>query len=478
MGKRAIYWLLLACVACSAQRPKAGSSNNGVGERADGAVADAAFGAGNPSAAVGGGADAAAGGGAKGADAGALTVPTCVKQAAAAQQAPVDMYIMLDRSGSMTELTGAGPSKWDAVRDALSQFVNDPRSAGLGVGLQYFPLGQPGVPESCTSDSDCGSTGGACLTKACQPSQLVSIPFTVCLSDADCPLASPGCAPYGICEKDATLACFNLGANGCGAQGACSAAPAECLNFASCDVPTYAAPAVAIKALPGNAAALLASLRAETPVGLTPTSAALSGALQAAGKQARAAPTHRVITVLATDGIPTQCNPTDATGVANIAAQGLAQTPQVRTYVIGVFAPSDTAAPANLDAWAKAGGSDSAFIVDPTQNVSTQFLDAMQKIRGGVVSCEYLLPPAPVGSSLDLGQVNVALIEPTRTRDAFYVGDAGHCSATQLGWYYDAPPASGSARKILVCPQTCTALHAASDVKVEIRLGCKTMGPE
>ena len=31
-------------------------------------------------------------------------------------------------------------TKWDAVRDALIAFLQDPQSAGLGVGLQYFPL--------------------------------------------------------------------------------------------------------------------------------------------------------------------------------------------------------------------------------------------------------------------------------------------------------------------------------------------------
>ncbi len=464
------YLALIFVAACSANHQTPGPRDGGPSGSGDGAAADGAPAAGNPDAAVGGA-------GTSSADAAALPLPNCVKQAVAGQQVPVDMYIMLDRSGSMTDLTGAGPSKWDAVRDALTQFVNDKRSAGLGVGLQYFPLGQPGVPEMCASDADCGAAGGACLSKACQPSTFSSFPFTVCLQDSDCPLDSAGCVPYGECADDATLACFSLGAMGCGAQGDCNPPVAECLNYTSCDAAQYAAPAVAIKALPGNAKALLASLTAEKPLGLTPTSAALSGALQEAARRASAEPTHRVIAVLATDGTPTQCDPIDVTGIADIAAQGLAQTPELRTYVIGVFGPNDTGS-ANLGAWAKAGGSDSAFVVDPTMDVSSQFLDALEKIRGGSVSCEYLLPPAPVGSQLDLGRVNVALVEPQRTRDLYYVGDAAHCKSTQLGWYYDAPPSTGKSRKILVCQPSCDVLKATVGGRIDIRLGCTTMGPE
>jgi len=81
--------------------------------------------------------------------------------------------------------------------------------------------------------------------------------------DAECPADSAGCVAYGVCEGDASLACFSLGAGGCGAQGACNAPVAECLNFTSLRRAAYAAPAVAIAALPGNEPALRTSLQAE-----------------------------------------------------------------------------------------------------------------------------------------------------------------------------------------------------------------------
>jgi len=60
-----------------------------------------------------------------------------------AEVIPADLYVMFDSSGSM-DTAVAGTKRIDAVRDALVQFVGDPGSAGLGIGLGVFghlPLG-------------------------------------------------------------------------------------------------------------------------------------------------------------------------------------------------------------------------------------------------------------------------------------------------------------------------------------------------
>lgn len=402
---------------------------------------------------------------------------SCAKQSEEAKQVPVEMYIMLDRSESMLGVTGTGETKWDAIREALQMFVSDPRSEGLFVGLQYFPLGKPGVPTECVEDSDCGA-GGPCMTKLCQPPATAATFVPVyCATDAECPADTLGCTEFGLCEDDTSVVCFDLGLLGCGSLGACRPVISQCKGYASCEPDDYAAPAVAIGALPGQAASITSSLTAAVPVGLTPTSAALQGALQQAEARAKAEPTHRVIAVLATDGLPTECAPTDAEGVAAIARMASGQTPSLSTYVVGVFSPQETAALANLDAWAVAGGTDKAFILDPSQDVNAQFLDALEKIRGGTLSCEYVLPPSPEGSELDLGLVNVAVISDTQTRELRYVGDAGSCDRTEYGWHYDADPDSGKATKIVSCPRTCEMLKTTSG-RVEVRLGCKTLGPE
>jgi uncharacterized protein YegL len=63
---------------------------------------------------------------------------SCASTSAAAELLPLDMLILLDRSGSMLG------SKWNDVRDAIIAFVNDAASTGMNVGLTYFPRGLTG----------------------------------------------------------------------------------------------------------------------------------------------------------------------------------------------------------------------------------------------------------------------------------------------------------------------------------------------
>jgi hypothetical protein len=427
-----------------------------------------------PSGATGAGASGAADDG----SAGGAALASCVQEVQEAERVPVDMYIMLDRSSSMLSATGAGPSKWDAIRQALNAFLGDPRSEGLGVGLQYFPLGREGVPTTCTQDSDCGDAG-PCMFRACRPPPSgAEIGLILCISDNDCPGDSPGCAPVGTCQSDQMRYCWSIGNEGCGPQDACIGVRSECYGYASCDAADYAAPAVPIGVLPSNARQLSAALEATRPLGLTPTSAALSGALQRAKAQAQAEPAHRVIAVLATDGAPTECPPTEPDAIGALAGSALRDAPSVRTYVIGVFNAMETEARSNLNAWAAAGGTSQAFIIDPGQDVAAQFLDALELIRAGSIACEYLLPPMPVGSALDLARVNVALVEAGRRTDFLYVGDASRCDRAALGWHYDAAPESGEATAIVICDAACDTLRMPGNRRVEIQVGCMTRGPD
>lgn len=406
---------------------------------------------------------------------------SCVSSRVDAERVPVDMYIMFDRSGSMLAETGAGPTKWDATREALDNFLQDPRSDGLSVGLQYFPVAKDGVPEMCHSDAECGAAeNGPCVNRLCQPARFgPSIPVTFCLSDADCPLFSAGCAPAGSCASDPTLACFALGADGCGSGDACQPLVGQCYGFASCEASTYAQPAVDIGPLPDNAVALGSSLASAMPLGLTPTYAALGGALERTRAQAQANPSHRVVAVLATDGEPAGCELDDPQSVQTLAASGVSGDPGIWTYVVGVFGPDETQARTILDAWADAGGTGQAFIVDPQQDVSAQFLEALEKIRGGALACEYQIPESPSGSALDYNAVNVALVVDQDVYDFRYVADVGRCGLTDLGWYYDVDPGTGAApTKISVCESACQFLQSKNNARVEVRLGCLTRGPD
>src|SRR5450432_3675507 len=90
----------------------------------------------------------------------------CAPHVSTAQPHPLDRYIMFGSSGSMLDPTSTTVTKWDAVKTALTSFLNDSASAGLGVGLQFFPLTKPNAPTSCASNADCGDSG-PCFLKAC-----------------------------------------------------------------------------------------------------------------------------------------------------------------------------------------------------------------------------------------------------------------------------------------------------------------------
>ena len=67
-----------------------------------------------------------------------------------AEVLPLDIFILLDRSGSMMGLLNAG-TKWSMIGDALGSFLNDPASAGIQVALQYFA--QPVAGQTEPSDA-------------------------------------------------------------------------------------------------------------------------------------------------------------------------------------------------------------------------------------------------------------------------------------------------------------------------------------
>lgn len=84
--------------------------------------------------------------GAAGTGGGFVLPAGCATESASAEVLPLDLYILLDRSGSM-----AYQNKWLDVTNALRGFVYEPASYGIGVGLQYLPLPQICDPEAYAS---------------------------------------------------------------------------------------------------------------------------------------------------------------------------------------------------------------------------------------------------------------------------------------------------------------------------------------
>jgi hypothetical protein len=74
---------------------------------------------------------------------------SCYANVSQGEHVPLDLYIMFDQSLSMSCPTASGATRWDAVKSALSSFVQDRAADGIGVGMQYFGLGDIPVLSSC-----------------------------------------------------------------------------------------------------------------------------------------------------------------------------------------------------------------------------------------------------------------------------------------------------------------------------------------
>jgi hypothetical protein len=407
----------------------------------------------------------------------------CATTTQKATQLPLDLYFMMDTSGSMNDLVAAGQSKWQAVSSAMTAFVGDPASAGIGIGLQYFPGTMAGVPASCTSSAQCNGAG-PCLFGICYLAATQGV-IEPCDATTPCMLRRDICIPVGECQNDPNTLCDPTNPMGCGNDmsgfplGACQKLTSSyCVAGDSCTPSDYATPAVPIQLLPGAANAVTTSLAAHHPQGNTPTSAALQGAIDEAQAYTKANPTHTVAVVLATDGIPDECTPNTVAGVAQIAATGVSGTPSIKTFVIGTFTPNDaTSGAAAVNQIAASGGTNQAFVISTTtQNVEQQFVAALNSIRGSSLPCDYALPQ-PDGGMPDFGKLNVQYTSGSGTSTTLpYVESAAQCDPTKGGWYYDADPAEGGVpTKILLCSASCGAIKGDSQGRIDVVLGCKTV---
>jgi hypothetical protein len=411
---------------------------------------------------------------------------SCAATTEQAKELPLDLYFMLDSSGSMDDLVAAGKSKWSSIVSAMNAFVGDAASSGIGVGLQYFPLPSAGVPKTCTADTQCPAGTGPCFFKACDITMIDAV--VPCATNADCvgvaniPL---GCNPIGVCHNNHDTVCPADGKHPmCGPDGnkfdlgTCDTiSTSTCIHGDSCAAQDYATPAVPIALLPGAAAAVTASLMTHSPVGNTPTSQALLGAIDQAKSYATANPGHSVVAVLATDGIPDECTPNDIPGIAQIAAAGLSGSPSIKTFTIGVFTQDAIASGTSaLNQIASAGGTKQAFIIQTTApNLEQQFEAALNAIRGAALPCQYEVPVPDAGTP-DFGTVNVEYTSGAGVASGVpYVETASKCG-TSSGWYYDVDPAAGGTpAAILVCPGTCSTLQSDSKGRVDVVVGCGTV---
>jgi hypothetical protein len=461
MGTRSLVaWALLGAVLVATACASSNDETEGRFNDSDGGASSS-----GGSSGLGGGTDSG------GIDPGVLD--GCATDSAKANPLPLDLYILFDSSGSMLYEAAPGVTKMKATTDAMTTFINDPSSAGIGAALTFFPAHPPGAAFTCTNSTQCG-TAGICTVKKCDTNTEVKF----CDGNGDCDAVN--CINAGVCAGDPTAYC-NLAASECNAaQGTtCQAQPSfVCAPRDACLESNYDTPVVAFGALPANSVAINTALASKKPFGGTPTVAALTSAEKKAYEYALANAGHTVAIVLVTDGLPTQCSGT-IDNVSALAKVGADAKPKIRTFVIGVFSAAEQANPqkdpqGNLDKIAAAGDTGKAFIVGVNANTTKDFIAAMSQVRGKALPCEYNVPQ-PDGGIPDYAKVNVRHTAPNGTKVVYpNVANAAACG-TGGGWYFDTPPSAGAPPgKIILCPATCNEANTAGG-QVDVVLGCQTV---
>jgi von Willebrand factor type A domain-containing protein len=230
-----------------------------------------------------------------------------------------------------------------------------------------------------------------------------------------------------------------------------------------CDSNAYAEPSVPIGLISDVGPDLAAAMDDLTPGGLTPTVPALRGAISYARSWAQDNPGRATTVVLVTDGFPTQCD-NDPDQISQAARSGYESPEHIRTFVIGV----GDVAKFNLDNYARAGGTKSAYLTD-AGDVTATFVQALNNITNRALACEYQLPPPPDGMKLDSEKVQVTYTPSAGSAEEVpSIPSFAACARNPNGgWYYDDPDQPS---KITVCPCTCARLQAG---RVDVTLGCK-----
>lgn len=237
-------------------------------------------------------------------------------------------------------------------------------------------------------------------------------------------------------------------------------------NGNECSVSTYETP-IERQKLPLGADALVSRMNGLNPNGSTPTTQAAQGAVNYAKTVETAlAGKGKTVIVFATDGYPQDCSGNSISAAGNVVAT---VSSTIKSYVIGVGGLLQ-----DLDQLAAKGGTNKAILVSTadTTKAATDLTAALSQIRGAALACEYAVPAAPAGQTLDVNKVNVQLtLEGGQPETLPYSSD---CS-NDKGWRYDNAAAP---TKIQLCQNACDGVKqvAGTKAKIDVVLGCKTEG--
>jgi len=191
----------------------------------------------------------------------------------------------------------------------------------------------------------------------------------------------------------------------------------------------------------------------------------------------------RKFVLLITDGIPTyslDCSGDGMKAVDNqplIAEVATAATGGISTFVIG--SPGSEDARADLSQMATNGGTAKAGCsndgpsychLDMTSaaDFGAALSAGLADVAGQIGTCEFTVPPAPAGKTLDPNLVNVIYTHADGSESSIPQDAKGDCAS---GWVYDNVQ---NPTKITLCGSDCDAVKADGGAKIDVIFGCTT----
>jgi hypothetical protein len=355
----------------------------------------------------------------------------CSSGSQEASLVPVDMFAMMDRSGSMlANAKGGGKKRWEAVTEALVQYSGSDEAADNGLALSYFPY-----PTECYE---------------CRRGGILS-PLEYCLEQGRGEWSTVACDPA---RSDIIYGNHD---------------PYDCdwgsfYHFAV----DYGVPFGILSGSGGaQANAIKDSIRRLDKIEWeydTDTYSALRTAVQLADDHRKLYPDRKAIALLVTDGEPyTQCERSnDLTLQMTIAEAKAAYARGIETYVIGAGSSLERL---NAIALAGSGNRQSAFLVDLDSRQIVKALEAVQQVS---MPCWFPIP-VPERGDLDYSTPMVVVSKNGKHGTPLSrVVEQSECG-DKSAWYYDN---NASPSRINLCPEACTTARASSKSRIDIEYRC------
>jgi hypothetical protein len=124
----------------------------------------------------------------------------------------------------------------------------------------------------------------------------------------------------------------------------------------------------------------------------------------------------------------------------------------------------------DLANFARSAGTEAPLMVQDG-NFVQEFVDAVRKIAGSNIACDFAIPPPPPGLLLNPDRVQLVHTPVNSAPEEIpKLASSAVCARSPSGgFYYDDP---AQPRRIHVCPCTCARLAAG---RVELRFGCRPL---